>query len=99
REAASETGCKKKRPVSYPRGAPVRVAVRAAAERPWRPLFCAARRADAELSVLVPLRAADRACRESAFLDAAYLVSCFSARSMALERRRDVFRLCLCPAW
>jgi hypothetical protein len=79
--------------LSYPRRARVRAALRAAAERPLRPLVRAARRAEAERSAAVRFRAVERACRDSAFLDAAARPSRFNARSVALERRRDGVRL------
>ena len=73
----------------YARLSRVRAALRAAAERPLRPLVCAARRAEAERSARVRFRATERACRESASRDAAFRGSRFSARSVARERRRD----------
>ena len=71
----------------------MRAALRAAAERPLRPLVRAARRADAERSVRVRFRAAERACCESAFFDAALRCSRFNASSVAFERRADGFAL------
>ena len=61
----------------YPRRARVRAALRAASERPLRPLVCAARRADAERSVRVRLRATERAWLRNAFLEAALLMLAF----------------------
>jgi hypothetical protein len=79
----------------YARLARVRAALRAAADRLLRPLVCTARRAEADRSVRVRFRAAERACRESALRDAALRGSRFSARSVALERRRDGLGLAL----
>ena len=71
----------------------MRAALRAAVERPLRPLVRAARLAEAERSIRVRFRAAERACCESAFLDAALRRSRFSASSVAFERRRDALGL------
>jgi len=71
----------------------VRAALRAAVERPLRPLVCAARRAEAERSLGVRFRAAERAWRESDFFDAALLASRLSANLVAFERRRDALGL------
>ena len=72
----------------------VRAALRAAADRPARPLVRTVWRAEAERSDRVRPRAAARACLESAFR--APRPSRLIARSMALERRPDGFGL---PRW
>jgi len=64
--------------------------LRAAAERPLRPFVRAARRADAERSAGERRRAANRACFDSCFREAALRPSRFKARRLASERVEDV---------
>ena len=82
----------------YLRRARLRAAFFAAAERPRPPLVRAARRAAAERLARVRFCAAERACRDRDFLDAADLPARLSAPWLALERRRDVCPVVLRPA-
>src|SRR4029079_18197727 len=80
--------------VAFPMGqedflARVFAALRAAAERSSGPLVRAALRADAERSEAVRFAAADFACLERAFGDAAECPSFFSAALVAFERVRE----------
>ena len=59
-------------------------------ERPRRPFVPAACRAEADRAALGRCRAAERACLESVFLDAALRPSRLSARSLARDRRGGV---------
>src|SRR6185312_5964794 len=68
----------------------VRAALRAAAERPFAPLVRAAFFAAAERWPDVRLRAALRACFDSAFFDAAEWPSRFNALLLARERLAEV---------
>src|SRR5690348_8452803 len=70
----------------------VRAALRAAAERPFAPLVCAAFFAAAERWPAVRLRADLRACFESARFDAAAWPSRFNALLVARERFVDAWR-------
>jgi hypothetical protein len=75
---------------NYARRARLRAALRAAMARPRRPFVLAACRAEADRAALGRCRAAERACLESAFLDAALRPSRLSARSVARDRRGAV---------
>jgi hypothetical protein len=69
-----------------------------AADRSRGPFVLAAFLADADLSIPVRLRAALRACVESAFFDAEERGSFFRASRTALERLAEVFLVPRAPA-
>jgi len=79
------------------RRARVRAALSAAAERTRNPFVRAARRALAERFARVRFCAAERACCDKAFRAAAALPSRFSASSVAVDRRAELWRFPLRP--